>query len=797
MKAIIMAGGEGTRLRPITCDKPKPMINIMGMPIMEYVINLLKSHGIIEIGVTLHYLPNEISDYFKDGEKFGVELSYFVEDMPLGTAGSVKNAEKFLDENVVVISGDALTSINLTDAIEFHNSKKALATLVLSEVENPTFYGVVTIDETKKVTRFLEKPEWSEVFNKNANTGIYILNPEILSFCPKNEFFDFSKDLFPKIISQNKEIYGFVSNDYWCDIGDVETYRKCHFDIFEGKFKINLKEYKNTECESKDIYLGENVSIDKNALIKDKVFIESGTKIFGNAEVGPYTVIGKNCVIKPGSSVKRSIIWDNCIIENKAQVRGSIFCLKVKAKENSKIFEGSVIGMKSIVGEETIIEPNIRIWPFKTIEDDLKISQNLVWGNTKIKKIFSGDAASGEINIDITPEFLVKIASSFSSIIQTGKLGIGYDCGNGNEMIKNAIISGILASGLSVYEFGEQPLPITRSAVRFYELSGAIHIQLSSSDLKNESSGSVEIKFLSPDGTDISREIERKLETVFLKEDFIRSESVDIKTVVRVENYKYYYIDSVIKKITDENMTKNFEILCSSKTVIDLLQTIVNEIKDDEEKPVLEEKFISEISSSGENLTVYSSETEKLTFDQYMMLAAVIVLMDYPDTTFVLPVNAPKNLEDLVENFGGTVSYSKMSNRDFLKKIMEDGTELQFKLFSDGLYSAFYILSFLIKNNLTVGKILKHIPNFYKKEIEINCNNKDKGNVINEIMRHYKDKKLNLTHGIKVYEDSGWVLIIPDNYKNICRIIIDGFEKEKTEEMADIFTKLISRIANV
>jgi mannose-1-phosphate guanylyltransferase/phosphomannomutase len=215
MKSVIMAGGEGTRLRPLTCNIPKPMVPIVNKPVMEHIIELLRKHNLTDIAVTLQYLPNIIKNHFNDGREYDVNLKYYVEDKPMGTAGSVKNAEDFLDDTFIVISGDALTDIDLKKAIDFHFSKKSMATLVLKKVEIPLEYGVVVTDENGRITRFLEKPSWGEVFSDTVNTGIYILSPEVLKYYNKNEIFDFSKDLFPLLLKQDKPMYGYVSEDYW------------------------------------------------------------------------------------------------------------------------------------------------------------------------------------------------------------------------------------------------------------------------------------------------------------------------------------------------------------------------------------------------------------------------------------------------------------------------------------------------------------------------------------------------------------------------------------------------------
>src|SRR6478609_3411921 len=217
IKAVVMAGGEGTRLRPLTSNQPKPMVPIVGKPCIEHIIDLLRRHGIDEIVVTVAYLPQVIRGYFGDGESMGVTLHYSVEETPLGTAGSVKHAEALLDETFLVISGDALCDFDLTAIVAAHRDRGAVATLGLKSVENPLEFGVVIIDEDGRIERFLEKPSWGQVFSDTINTGVYVLEPEVLRNVPPDEPYDFSKQLFPALLSRGKHLYGHVLDGYWQD----------------------------------------------------------------------------------------------------------------------------------------------------------------------------------------------------------------------------------------------------------------------------------------------------------------------------------------------------------------------------------------------------------------------------------------------------------------------------------------------------------------------------------------------------------------------------------------------------
>lgn len=237
MKAMIMAAGVGSRLRPLTAEIPKPMVPIGNKPVMEYCVELLKLHNIKDIIANTHYKAEKIREYFGDGEDFGVRLQYSYEEELLGTAGGVKNNSWFLDETFVIVSGDALTNIDLTAMYDFHKAKGALATLALTPVEDVTQFGVVVMDEKNKIGAFQEKPKKAEALSNMVNTGIYIFEPEIFEYIPEG-FYDFGKELFPKLAQGKDEIYGFVTQDYWCDVGSLEVYRQANLDVLSGKFTM-------------------------------------------------------------------------------------------------------------------------------------------------------------------------------------------------------------------------------------------------------------------------------------------------------------------------------------------------------------------------------------------------------------------------------------------------------------------------------------------------------------------------------------------------------------------------------
>ncbi len=368
-----MAGGKGTRLRPLTCNLPKPMVPILEKPVMEYTIELLKKYGITEIAVTVQYLPEHIKQYFGDGRRFGVDLHYFEETIPLGTAGSIKNAESFLDERFIVISGDALTDFNLQDGIEFHNQKEALVTIFMKQVENPLEYGVILTDENQQIIRFFEKPRWNEVFSDTVNTGIYVLEPEIFDYLAPSVPTDFSKELFPLLMSKEVPLFGYSAEGYWSDIGSLTQYRKSHEDFLDGKINFPIP---GKEIIS-GLWVGENVRIEPQASINTPAYIGGGTTVRQHAKIHPYTVIGSHSTISSRASLEDSIIWEGVYVGVNAELQGSTIANGTFIDEGSSVLEHSVIGNQVRIGKRVTINPEVKIWPKNRVVDHSTIDTSL------------------------------------------------------------------------------------------------------------------------------------------------------------------------------------------------------------------------------------------------------------------------------------------------------------------------------------------------------------------------------------------------------------------------------------
>ena len=320
MQAVILAGGKGTRLYPLTSRVPKPMVNFFNKPVLEHAIELLKRHEIRDIIITLAYRADQIIDYFGGGSKWGVHIQYALEDTPMGTAGGLRRMQPLLKDTFLIISGDAVTDLDLKSAIGFHKAKSAIATMLLYEADDPSQFGIVESDEDGRVTRFIEKPRQSETFTTTINTGVYILEPEVITYIPCDTPYDFSRQVFPRLLQNQEPFYSIRAEGYWCDIGNLAQYRNVHFDALTGRLKLNLP----ASRVANGIWVGEDADIHPTVKLNAPFYVGNGVRVGRGSALGRYTVVNDMGVVDDGALVRHSILGKNVSIGKGADVYGSV-----------------------------------------------------------------------------------------------------------------------------------------------------------------------------------------------------------------------------------------------------------------------------------------------------------------------------------------------------------------------------------------------------------------------------------------------------------------------------------------
>lgn len=363
MKAVILVGGEGTRLRPLTYGMPKTMVPILNRPFLEHMLRYMKSHRIDDVVLALCYLPDHIRDYFGDGSDFGVKLTYVVETSPLGTAGAVKNVAQHLDETFFVFNGDVFTDLNLTEMLKTHIEKSAAATIALTPVDDPSMYGVVESDVNGRVQRFVEKPKREEATTNMINAGTYILEPAMLEYIPPNQSYMFENGLFPLLLERGDPFFSFASHDYWIDIGTPDKYMKVNNDLLTGNISTDMP----GGVYNRNIWAEEGHKIHPRARLEGPVAIGRNCFIEADAHIIGPTVIGSNCYISADSLVENSIVWCNVVIGKGATLQNCIIADEVSINEGCSISEGCIIGNKVSLEQNTKLAPDTRVMPGETI----------------------------------------------------------------------------------------------------------------------------------------------------------------------------------------------------------------------------------------------------------------------------------------------------------------------------------------------------------------------------------------------------------------------------------------------
>lgn len=825
MKVVIMAGGEGTRLRPLTITRPKPMTYIVGKPIMEHIINLLANQGFKDFIATLYYLPEIIQEYFEDGSNWNIHLDYSIEETPLGTAGSVKYALKDKPKDkILIISGDALTDFDLNSAIKFHEEKKALVTIVLASVENPLEYGVVITNEEGKIVKFLEKPTWGEVFSDNVNTGIYILEPEVLDYIPTNQPFDFSKDLFPLLLEKKAPIYGYVAKGYWCDIGNLEQFLQANFDVLNKKVKIKIPGREILP----GIYAREDVEISPSAFIRPPVYIGQFTKISNNVSILGPTVLGDSVYVDDEAKIQRCVIFNNTYVGKKTSIYSSIIGSKCNIKNSTKIEEGATIGDNVTIGERAFINNGIRIWPNKIIETGTIVNTSVIWGSHWKKTLFGYRGVTGKINIDINPEIATRIGAAFGTILPKNSFVVmSRDEKSACRMIKRAILTGILSTGVNIFDIRTLPISVSRYSIENLNAIAGVHIRISPYD-----SEKILIEFLDRKGTNIDKNTERKIENIFFREDFRRTYANEIGIIRFPPHIIEYYIEGLFKNIdifSIENRKFKVVVDYRGNSASLLLPSIFSKLKvesiylnpygEDSNKTLVPEEEILKITQTigadfgvtidndAENFSIVTPEGKIISKDDLIAVITYLILNIYPNSQIVIPVTISSSIEKIAEELNGKIIRSKIHPSELTKIILrteakfgasEDGFIFpEFQPTFDGIYALIKFLELNSKVKISLSEIINSIPKYYKVNTIVDCSWENKGKIMRKLIESFADKHIEYTDGIKIYFENSWVLILPHPEDPSFIIYAEAPNLREAQELLEDFSNKIKQLNTI
>jgi mannose-1-phosphate guanylyltransferase/phosphomannomutase len=800
---------------------------------MQHILELLARHGITDIIVTLHYLAEEIEEFFGDGSEFGVKLRYTVEDTPLGTAGSVKKAQHLLGEDsFLIISGDALTDVDLTALIKYHRDRRSMATLCLTRVESPLEYGVVITDNAGRVRRFLEKPEWSEVFSDTVNTGIYVLEPTVLDYMEPDKVYDWSGDIFPRMLKEKKPLYGHETPGYWCDIGSLYEYRRAHMDVLQGKVKVNIPGAKRPD---KDIWIGAGTEIEDLKLIQEPALIGSGCRLKKGAVIEEFSVVGDNCIISSGARVVGGILFNGVYLGDHARVRAGIIGPHSILSRGTSVEEGAVIGDRVRLHPNASVATRVKIWPDKFVEPGAAVNSTFVWGPTWTATLFSDNRVSGLANIQITPELAAKLATAYGAFLGRRRtVVISRDTHPASRMIKRAMISGLMAAGVNVQDLRAVPKSVISYTINKLGVDGGIHCYMSGPDPQQ-----LAIEFFNTEGVPYGKAAQRKIENIMGREDFRRADYNEVGTLDYRPKAVDYYTDGLVQFIRSHapgGLRYQLVVDCAYGSValiappvlgrlgcelitlnafpdarkqqqagaeqadyVEALSTIV---------PTLHGDLGAVIGGDGETLALVDEKGRALDGNVLLVIACMLAFQDRPGAEVAVPITAPSVIEELASRYNGRVVRTKSDYVSLMDHAVRCKEELafagdvegrfivpQFQPAADAIAGLTWLLERMARQSVSLGELAERIPTFSVDHQAVPCPGERKGEIMRLLTQQVATERAEFLDGIKVFGDDSWVLVKPDASEPHFHVHAEAGSPEETQRLIAAYRQRIETLS--
>jgi mannose-1-phosphate guanylyltransferase/phosphomannomutase len=828
VKAVVMAGGEGTRLRPLTSNQPKPMVPIVGKPCMEHIVELLRSHGLDDIVVTLAFMPQAIRGYFGDGEQLGVRIRYSVEETPAGTAGSVKLAEEALDEPFLVISGDALCDIDLTSLIRFHQEREALVTIALKSVDNPLEFGIVVIDEESRIERFLEKPSWSQVFTDTINTGIYVVQPEVLREIPPDEPYDWSKQLFPLLLQKGRPLYGYVAEGYWQDIGDLDQYRQANFDALDERVRLDIPGIRLRG----NVWIGDGVEIEDVESIGGPAFIGNYCRIDPAAEVGPYSVLGSSVALREHARTARSIVDASTYIGRSAVVEGSIVGRMCDIRQHARLHEGVAIGDQTTVGDEAVILPGIRVYPFKHIESGAQVDRNVIWEARAASTIFARERMRGLINVDLTPETAMRFGMALGTALsRDARVVTSREAPPSCRLLRRAVLAGINATGVHVSDLRVMPAAVNRHMLKCEGFDAGIHVGPSASDPE-----AVEIQVYEQPGVQASASFMKEIEKHFARQEFRRAAWNEVGEIRFPARAAESYAQDLLSSLDAAAVrARGFRIVVgysysSASLVLPLvlgaldveavgLQAYVRE-QPSASAPLTQAASLAQVQRlvavvgadlgvvldpSAERIALVDETGAAVPPEQALLLFLRLLGSNGLRGKLALPVTVTSLADQIVAETGLEVERTQASLAALTRAAAREGVVFAASATGgfvfpdllpgyDGAASLCKLLELLAPVERPLSELAAELPRPAVLHRELRCPYGLKGTVMRVVTERTKGREVDTLDGIKVFVDGGWAQVLPDPSEPLVHVYAEGGSDADAARLEEEFTSLVESV---
>ncbi len=778
MKAVIVSSSDGTRLRPLTCSVPHSMLPIMGKPVIEYTVRLLSNHGIKDIVVAPCYLRSRIKKHFSISDKRDVNIS-FPEN---------ENLEYYLgDDDVIFISDSVLCDVDFSEFLSVHIHSGSDATIITKHTPEPYRYGCVMMEKENFVSDYTSCPDFTMPCGIPFSGIIAVKKGVKLSECKNLSL------LLEKLIQNKKSIYSYTPDCYIRDISDFESYNRCCRDFMDKKLKLPFP------CEetAPSVWIDENATVMQGAIITPPVYIGPGSVINKGARIEGYSQILRDVTIDCYSTIKRSIVMDNTYISENVTLRGAIAGENCHISQESAAYEGSVIGFGSKIGTRSTLRTSVHIWPDKYIEDESCISENVIWESTSSPVLFQNGSVSGIINREITPEFALHYARAAVSLLGNN-LAVSCDGEGYGTMIKNALTAGIQSGGGKAYDFGDQPLPITRSGIRFYSLDGGIAF----SSYRTDSSTYGSLDIINSSGATPLNEDITKLRHFITDRVSKRVSPESIREPDFVFEYKLFYLKQLINSTSKKPLGAKVLIYSPSVWATELLKSAASDLdchftfsSNRDEDAFLKELIsgdfdLGAISDSRcETLTLVTKTGYILSEFDYCALTSLIIMKQFNGATVYIPDSAPESIEALAKKYDAQVHRTFVSPPHLMQELTSDTKKSmlhQFVYRFDAVGAIIILLDYLYTSKNTLESLLSEIPPTGTVSTTVSCPKNEQTDILGQLYLRHHIPLSKESDAVKINFENGWVLVVPDRDNSLIKIISHATNKEYAREIADI-----------
>ena len=689
MKAVIMAGGEGSRLRPLTCNIPKPLARLCGRPVLEYIFDLLIRHGVGEATLTLGYLAGMIEEQYQGGYR-QLKLGFVTEETPLGTAGGVALAARQWEEPFLVISGDAMCDLDLSLAKRQHALTGAAVTILGAPVEDPREYGLMQIDTENRVMQFIEKPAWGQVTTNLANTGIYLLRPDVMALVPEGRPFDFAKDLFPALMERGEEIFCCTMEGYWCDIGDLGAYLRCQRDMLERKVQCALP---NPPQDSGGVYLRGGMPQGDYDLVAP-AYIGEDVEIAPGAVVGPFAVLDDGCAIGERAKIRGSVLLQNSSISNGASLTGAIVCAAAAVRRDAQLFEGCAVGEGAVVGAGAVLHPEAAVWPHKQVESGAVVRGHVKYGNQPAA-LFGDGGIGGDEGAPLTPETCAALGAAVGSVKRCKKVGVACDGTGGARALALALMGGLMSAGSHVWSFGD----CFEAQLSFFTAFCGLGLGLYIHGGKEPC-----VRVCGEGGLPVPRYLEREIETRLRRGEFHRCAGDACKEIADMSSIRMMYSREMMKQAPEglEGVFARAE--SPNPAVQELLEDTLSRLGCGVGyNPSLN------LDDTGAALT---AEEEGQHFSAERLLAICCQHEFRQGCDIALPYNAPEMLDALAVHAGRSALRYLSSPADQSDEAARRLSARQVWV-RDGLFRAVKLLAIRKETGMSLAHLSDGLPSFY------------------------------------------------------------------------------------